>query len=236
VNEKSDTIGSAAPPVEAASAGVPGRKTGDLDAFKNPEGPGAASPGRGPSLGGKKSGAKNKGGRPPKNAAGFSAEKIDQVADDPEIEAARLEFEGVLIELLVSTTDNLADARYEILKAKFPDDVARGVANKAKLTDKEKKFFGGLAVRLWRKYLGDKYLFSDEAIAGIYLLQYCLRNIEGVKQARAIEKEIASGKPNDQQSGLPGPPNSRNGNHADGKDDPGRPARSLTPGPSGPGV
>lgn len=193
-----------------ALPGAVGRKAGELDAFKNAGGPGAPVAGRGSPSGGKKGGAKKKEGRPANNGAGFSKTAIDEEVVDPEIEAARAEFESVLVELLVSTTDNIADARFILLKKRFPEAEARGLADKARLTDKEKKFFGGLAVRLWRKYLGDKYLFTDEAIAAVYALQYILRNIEPIKAAKKIEAEI-NGKSADQQSRLPVAPGANNG-------------------------
>lgn len=231
MSENAITLGSAGEPSTTENVGGLGRKTGDLDSFKSPAGTDGSSPRGGSPPSGKKDRAKNRGGRPPKNLAGLSAAKIDEVVDDPEIEAARAEFEGVLVELLVSTTDGLADSRFEILKAKFPEEVARGMADKARLTDKEKKYFGGVAVRLWRKYLGDKYLFTDEGIAGVYLLQYGLRNAEGISQARKIKKEI-NGTKDDQRPGLPSPAGADLGHERNGKIDPSGPADLQPPGPA----
>jgi hypothetical protein len=182
-------IGNPSEPAAAEDNGKPGKKVGGLASFQGADGTSPSSAGRGSAPGGKKGKGKTKIGRPPKNGAGFSEEKISEVVDDPEIEAARAEFEDCLVELLVATTVNLADAKFEVLKLKYPEAVARGLADKFLLTEKEKKYFGGVAVRLWRKYLGDKYLFTDEAIAGVYLLQYLMRNLEGLSQSRKIEKE-----------------------------------------------
>lgn len=210
-------------------AATPRRNVGSTDSFKSSEDSSGPLAGGGPASGGKKGKGPKKAGRPPKNLAGFSEAKIEGLEDDPEIEAARLEFEEVLIELLVSTTDNIADARYTVLVKKFPEAEARGLADKARLTDKERKYFGGVAVRLWRKYLGDKYLFTDEAIAGVYALQYGLRNWEPMAQAKKIEDGL-NGK--NKQSGLQSAanPNPRSighrEEHTNGSSDP-HPPRSA---------
>jgi hypothetical protein len=199
----------------AALPGKPLRSVGGLDSFAVPAGSGAS-----PSAGGKGKGgkpAKKKTGRPTKNLAGFSEAALDEISDDPEVEAARLEFEEVLVELLVATTDNFADTRFVLLAKKFPEAEARGLSDKFRLTEKERKYFGGVAVRLWRKYLGDKYLFTDESIAGIYALKYFMRNFEGFNQARKIESEL-NAKSDDKQPGLQGATRPGTGSQPNGQE------------------
>lgn len=168
-----------------------------------------------------------KRGRPTKKA-GLAPEVVDEENDDPELEAARAEFEGALVEIMVAATDGLADARYETLKKKYPDDAARGLADKARLTESEKKYFGALAIRLWRKYLGDKYLFTDESIAALYLARYFLRNLEGITQARKIDKESAeeANATAAKRSQLQSPSSPSPRDNGNGKDNAGLPARA----------
>jgi hypothetical protein len=225
-------VGAGGEPAAAKVSGLPGRKVGDLDAFKSAGGIQPPSASGGPAPGGRKGAAKKPVGRPPKNAAGFSAKAIEEVAGDPEVEAARAEFEAMLVHLLASTTDSLADSRFEILKGKFPAEYARGLADKARLTEKEKTYFGQVAIRLWRKYLGDKYLFSDEGIAGAYLLQYLLRNLEAMNQVKKIKAEI-NGK-NDKRPGVPGAPGAGDRHERNGKIDARGAADLHAPGVPGP--
>jgi hypothetical protein len=232
--DATDTIADKGQPTPPALPGVAGRKIDDIDALKGSGLSGGPSGSGGPAPGGKSGVKKNPVGRPPKNGAGIPAAKIDQAVVDPGVEAARAEFESVLVELLVSTTDGIADSRYEILKAKFPDAVARGMAEKARLTEKEKKYFGAVAIRLWRKYLGDKYLFTDEGIAAVYAFAYFSRNAEGFSQARKIQAEI-NGKSQPKQPGIPGAPGAGAGSERNGKDHasdtPGlQPPRAISPG------
>jgi hypothetical protein len=208
-DDKILTGGSEGDTPEATDGGKNGRQVSGFDAFKSsgkpvtPNRTGASSPG------GKGSSKKSKIARPKKALVPMD----DSEVDDPEMEAARSELEECLIELLVTSTDSIADGRYAVLVKKFPEAEARGLADKARLTEKEKEFFGKLAVRLWRKYLGDDYIFSDETIAGIYFIRYMIRNAEGLKQAKAIiaeedqeKKNGATKKGADQQPRLQSPP------------------------------
>jgi hypothetical protein len=199
---------SLSPPAE--DAGKNRRDGVDVNLFTSPKRESGPSSKSGPAPGGKKKPGR---GRPPKNVAGFPKEEIDEVVDDPEIEAARQEFEAILVGLLVSTTDNIADSRFELLKTEYPEAVAKGLADKARLTEKEREYFGAVAIRIWRKYLGDKYLFSDEGVAAMYALNYLIRNWEPMSQSKKIEAKINGNKKpgSDQQSGLQSQarPNSR---------------------------
>lgn len=185
--EETGTTGGAAP---TEDAGKPRRTLGDVSGAEGSSGASASFARRGSSPRGNAGKAKKGPGRPTKNAAGFPQSSIDEVVIDPEVEAARAEFEEVLTELLVSTTEGIAESRYILLKKSFPEAEARGLANKALLTDKERKYFSSVIVRIWRKYLGDQYLFSDEAIAGVYVFQYLLRNWTPMAEAKKIETEI----------------------------------------------
>lgn len=211
-------IGSDGKLTPSADAGSTRPKVSDFDSFKGAEATSGPSAGRGQAPGGKKAGAKNKGGRPPKNTAGFSKEKIDEEMDDPEVEAARAEFEEVLVGILVATTDGLADAKFETLKLKYPEAVARGLADKFRLTEKERDYFGKVAIRLWRKYLGDKYLFSDEGIAAAYALAYILRNFEGLSASGKIEKEKNAAASPGKQPGVQSTPDSNPRSPAGGQE------------------
>lgn len=214
---------------KAAADGKIGPKVADLASFQSPPSTGGTSADRGSSPSGKSGKGKSKIGRPPKNSAGFSKAKIDEVEDDPDVEAAREEFETVLVELLVAATDGMADSRYQTLLKKYPQSEAKGLADKARLTDKERKYFGGVAVRIWRKYLGDKYLFTDEGIAAVYGINYAMRNFEGFNAARKITAE-ENAKSANKQPGVPSPAGSRPGGERDGKD-----GASLSNGSHAPG-
>lgn len=207
---------STSPPAE--NNGSPGRETGNLNSFQSPSGPGASSPGKSSASGGQKGKGKAKIGRPSKNTAGFSKEVLDQEIVDPEIEASRVEFEGVLVHLLVATTEGIRDTRFEVLKKQYPADVAKGMADKALLTEPEKKYFSSVVIRLWRKYLGDKYLFSDESIAAAYVGQYLLRNWTGMAEAKKIEQELKEQKV-EKQPGLQSAAGSGDRRESDGKND-----------------
>jgi hypothetical protein len=217
MDDKADSLGSESIASTASDAGKVVRQIDHLDSFKSFGGTGGIVSGRGTASSGKTGKPKKKIGRPTKNLAGFSAEKIDEVADDPELEAARVEFEEVLVELLVATTDNLADSRFLLLKQRFPEAEARGLADKFRLTDSEKKYFGGVAIRLWRKYLGDKYLFTDESIAAVYALKYCMRNFEGFSQSNKVLQEMKNAKqpPYQKQPGLQSAPRPGPGSEQD---------------------
>lgn len=215
-------------PTTPENDGLFGRKIGELDSFKSSPGTSAPSPGKASTSGGKKSEGKGKKGRPPKNGAGFSKDAIDEEMDDPQIEAARAQFEEVIVYFLVATTDGFAESRFTLLRKKFPNEAeARALADKAKLTDEEKKIFGGIAVDLWRKYLGDKYLFTKEGIAAIFLLQYGMRNFEGFNQTRKIEAEL-NAKSDPKQSRVQSAPKPDPGHDRNGKIDVG-PSAALQP-------
>ncbi|HXL73906.1 MAG TPA: hypothetical protein VN963_09815 [bacterium] len=200
----SDDLPDKSPASPAEDPGIARRETSNLNSFKSSNGTGGAVAGKSSASGGKNGAGKKPIGRPPKNGAGFSKERLDETLIDPEVEAARVEFEACLVELLVATTENFRDARYEVLKSQHPEAVARGLADKALLTPSEKKYFSGVIIRLWRKYLGDHYLFSDEAIASVYLAQYILRNWAGIAEVRRINEELKT-KKNDQQPPVQSP-------------------------------
>jgi hypothetical protein len=204
-------------PAPSSDDGKPRRDAGALDSFAGEAGSSAPGPGKGPASGGKKGTTKKSIGRPPKNLAGFSGSSLEEVFASPDIEAARAEFEEVLTYILVATTDGIADSRYELLKTEFPEAVAKGMADKARLNEREKKYFSAVAIRIWRKYLGDKYLLSDEGIAAAYFAQYMLRNWEPMMQARKAGEKINATK-SDQQSRLQAPARPDSGNNGNGKD------------------
>lgn len=219
MNESTLTIGDKSESAPPKDNGIAGGKASDLLREKSSRDSSRASSPGGPAPGGSQGTGKKKG-RPPKNAAGFSKEKIDEEVGDPEVEAAREEFESCLVAILVTATDGLADTKFESLKILYPDAVARGLSDKFRLTEKERKYFGSLAIRLWRKYIGDSYLFTDESIAALYAVQYIMRNIEGMVQSRKAEsvKHVPQPKSAAEQSGVQSPPNPDRGSSTDGKE------------------
>lgn len=102
--------------------------------------------------------------------------------DDLDREAERKDFEVLITELLVATTDDLADSRFQKLKPLVqPEKLARELADKARLTNTEKKHFSKIVVRLWEKYVDAGFSYSEEMMATVLVISYFLRNREASK-------------------------------------------------------
>jgi hypothetical protein len=153
--------------------------------------------------------------------------------EDVDMVAKRKDFETLLVQLLVATTDDLADARYKLLLAQVPNDLARELADKAKLTENEKKVFGGLVVRLWEKYTGGLG-YTDEMMAAAMVMAYHLRNKEPLRLIAEVTGKVAPPPPKKetahvngtdatQRSIIPGAPNPNPGSERNWQDDAGLP-------------
>ena len=204
--------GDKASPPTLPDSGKNRREIDSLDSFKMSKTGGASTAGRPQAAGGKAGKPPKKIGRPPKNLPGISGEKMDTLLEDTEMEACREEFEGALIYLLVTLTDGWADESFKLLCSHYPEAEARALSDKAKLTEREKQTFGKIAIRLWRKYVGDKYLFTDEGLAAVIALNYSVRNLPRISLERKLKAK------NDKQSRLQSPPRPSSGGEQNGKE------------------
>jgi hypothetical protein len=228
-NETPVTIGDQGELTTAENPNGIGRKTGDLPSFQGADGTGGSSSPGGSTSGGKSSTEKRGRGRPKGSvkslpSASPSRAREPDLSDD-ETEAARAELESLIVELLTTYGVDTAESRFQKLRLKYPDAEARGMANAAILTETEKSYFAPFVVRLWRRFFGDKYLFTPDGICAVVMLKYFARNMEPFSACRKIEAELKAeikpkpnAKPDDQRTELPSAARLVAGSNGNGKD------------------
>lgn len=188
-----------------------GRQVDSLSTFKSPTGAEAPHPG---GVSAKKKVGRPEGSKklpPPLPPRKIEAPvKPSKPAD--EIESDRRDFEELLTEIMVATTDDLADERFVILKQVHPESVARAQADKARLTPIEKKYFSKVAMKLWAKYIDDQFNFTEESMAMLLAFRYYMRNRE---PSRLIKQIIKNGQ--DQRPELRREPDTNLGRNGNGE-------------------
>lgn len=219
INENHSGNGKADPSPGASglAAGTNGRSAASLAAFQDPGR--SAGPGAGrtpPPLPKNKGGRPRNDGRPPGSGPSVSKEAREAGMSDAEMEAAKAEFEASLVYVIFAFTDEKAESSYEILKAKYPEDVARGKADKWKLTDMERKVGGPLITRIYRKYVGDNFKYSDEMLAAVMVGKYYLRTAGTASDEKACLKLITPENGNAKQPGLQSTVTSNSGGKENG--------------------
>jgi hypothetical protein len=241
-DETTNTAGSKSQPAPGADNGILGRAVADLASFKG-TGKSSPPPLPGTATSGGKSGPEKRGpGRPPKAPAPSPSLDRPEIVDDAEKEKLRVEYEGIITQLLVAYTLEKEETRFQKFILKYPEEAARGLAHTCHLGEIEKKYFGPTILRFLRRYLGDKYLFTQDGIAGIIFARYLLKNIEAMSAERKIDAEmkapikppiVSNEKSNDQRAKLPSATPLVAGSNGNGKDDIGLSSRLQPPGPAG---
>ena len=139
---------------------------------------------------------------------------VPPVAPDAQAEADRRNFELIVAELVINTTEEMAKERFDLLVMVHPADLARLHAEKLRLNDMEKRAIGPLAGRLYAKYVGDNFTYSDEMMATGLAICYYLRNREGFALVAKIRNQNGNGKgaeqPGIQSNAGADPGNDRN--------------------------
>jgi hypothetical protein len=131
-----------------------------------------------------------------------------------ELEVERRDFEALIKELLVATTDEWAEHRFQILKGLSDAQLARALADKAKLSEIEKKYFSKIIVRLYDKYVGLGF-YTDEMMGAVLVCQYILRNLEPMRVCLEIKNGNAK-QPPIQRTTNPDPGHDRPGQNNGG--------------------
>jgi hypothetical protein len=102
----------------------------------------------------------------------------EPIPEPVEDETLRDEFQASLVAILEATGNEIADYRYKVLVVRYGREIAKEASDTARLSEPEKKMIGGMAVRLWKKYVGLGFEYTDEMMLSLILLKIGLRNIE----------------------------------------------------------
>jgi hypothetical protein len=139
---------------------------------------------------------------------GPGAKNVPPPLGEDEVEGLRRDLEDLLKELILLTTEDWADERLKQLQnAGETPATAKFFSDKLRLTATEKKMFGKMVSRIYAKYLGVDFAYSDEIFTAALAIGYYLRNREGNAMIKKIADRSIIPKGTVERAGLQAKPN-----------------------------